>query len=236
VIVTGGASGIGRATITAIEQAGGIAIAADRVPVSGLRDTSMALSMDVTDQSSVNAVIETVMDCHGRIDGLVTCAGISVPGAATDFDIPSWNRALAVNLTGTLLCARAVIPHMVSAGQGSIVTVSSIYGMTGGAANTPYNVTKGAIIQLTRSLAADYGRAGIRVNAVAPGCIDTPMTDAIPEPVRGNFINMHLLGRAGQAEEVAQVIRFLVSDEASFVTGAIIPVDGGFTAAQVIPA
>jgi len=125
---------------------------------------------------------------------------------------------------------------MLAAGGGSIVTVASIYGMTGGPGNTPYNVTKGGVLQLTRSLAADYGASGIRVNAVSPGYIETPMTNMLAHagPVRDAFVGMHLLQRAGQPEEVGKVIRFLLSDEASFVTGANIPVDGGFSAAQVI--
>jgi NAD(P)-dependent dehydrogenase (short-subunit alcohol dehydrogenase family) len=125
---------------------------------------------------------------------------------------------------------------MAKAGKGSIITLSSIYGMTGGTGNLPYNVTKGGVLQLTRSLAADYGPAGIRVNALSPGFIETPMTMALQSesPVRSAFIDMHLLKRAGRAEEVAKVAVFLLSDDASFVTGANIPVDGGFSAAQVI--
>jgi NAD(P)-dependent dehydrogenase (short-subunit alcohol dehydrogenase family) len=149
--------------------------------------------------------------------------------------LADWDRALAVNLTGTMLCARAVLPAMIAAGGGSIVTVASIFGMTGGQGNTPYNVAKGGVLQLTRSMAADYGGAGVRINAVSPGYIETPMTSTIPEPVHSAFSGMHLLGRPGRPEEVAAVIGFLLSDAASYVTGANIPVDGGFSAAHVIP-
>lgn len=137
-----------------------------------------------------------------------------------------------------MLTCRAILPHMQAAGRGSIVAISSIYGMTGGPGNTPYNVSKGGILQLVRSMAADYGAAGIRVNAVSPGYIETPMTHMLEQAgaVRDAFIGMHLLQRPGKPQEVGHVIRFLLSDESSFVTGANIPVDGGFSAAQVISA
>ncbi len=232
--VTGAASGIGRATVELVKQAGGIIVAADLSAVEGLGHDDTAITLNVMDEAAFNAAVEAVIARYGRVDGLATCAGISVPGSVTDMAIDDWNLALSVNLTGTMLACRAVLPHMAKAGHGSIVTLASIYGMTGAPGNTPYNVTKGAILQLTRSMAADFGASGVRINSVSPGFIETPMTQRIPEPIRSAFVGMHLLKRPGQADEVARVIRFLLSDEASFITGANIPVDGGFTAAQVI--
>lgn len=236
IMVTGASSGIGRATVDMVRQAGATVAAADLAEITGLGNSDSAHKLDVSSESETADVVAQIMERHGRIDGLATCAGIAVEGSVTQFDLEKWHKAIAVNLTGTMLSCRAVLPHMLAAGGGSIVTVASIYGMTGGPGNTPYNVTKGGVLQLTRSLAADYGASGIRVNAVSPGYIETPMTNMLAHagPVRDAFVGMHLLQRAGQPEEVGKVIRFLLSDEASFVTGANIPVDGGFSAAQVI--
>lgn len=236
VLITGAASGIGRATMDAVQKAGGIVAAADRAPIPDIGPDDSAHILDVSDAAATDAVVADVIARHGRIDGLVTCAGIAVEGAVTQFDLAQWERALSINLTGTMLSCRSVLPHMQAAGKGAIVTIASIYGMTGAAGNTPYNVSKGAVLQLTRSIAADYAASGVRVNAVSPGYIETPMTGMLEHagPVRDAFIQMHLMNRPGQASEVAAVIRFLLSDEASFVTGANIPVDGGFSAAQVI--
>lgn len=236
ILVTGAASGIGRATADAVRAAGAQVVAADVAAVDGLSNRDMAIALDVSDEAQTQGAIDQILERYGRIDGVATCAGISVPGAATQFSLADWDRALAVNLTGTMLTVRAAIPHMLAAGRGAIVTIASIYGMTGAMGNTPYNVSKGGVLQLTRCLAADYGASGIRVNAVSPGFIETPMTQMLQgeSPIRSAFVGMHLLGRPGMPEEVAQVIRFLLSDEASFVTGANIPVDGGFSAAQVI--
>jgi NAD(P)-dependent dehydrogenase (short-subunit alcohol dehydrogenase family) len=238
IFVTGAASGIGQATVAAVRSAGAVVAAADLTDVGGIGSNDAGYRLDVSDPGQTELVVSKIIERFGRIDGLATCAGISVEGTVTQFALENWHKALAVNLTGTMLTCRSVLPHMQSAGKGAIVTVASIYGMTGGPGNTPYNVTKGGVLQLTRSLAADFGASGVRINAVSPGYIDTSMTKMFDHApmLRDAFVDMHLLKRAGQPEEVANVIRFLLSDEASFVTGANIPVDGGFSAAQVIRA
>jgi NAD(P)-dependent dehydrogenase (short-subunit alcohol dehydrogenase family) len=232
IFVTGAASGIGAATAAACRAAGAKVIGADRAEVANV---DMAITLDVSDEAAVNSAVAQAFEGYGRIDGLANCAGISVSGPVTMMRIADWDRAISVNLTGSMLCARAVIPEMMKAGKGAIVNISSIYGLTGGQGNTPYNVSKAGVAQLTRCMAADYGAAGIRVNSVCPGYIKTPMVDMLSGQIEQNFINMHLLRRAGQPEEVANVIRFLLSDEASYVTGANIPVDGGFVSSHLIP-
>ncbi len=236
IFITGAGSGIGQATADAARRAGAHVVGADIGDIGSMAELDLALSLDVSNAAAMEAAVAQILENFGQIDGLVTCAGLSLTGSTTEMALGDWDKALAVNLTGTMLAARAVLPGMVRAGRGAIVTIASIYGMTGGPGNTPYNVTKGGVLQLTRSMAADYGVAGVRVNALSPGFIETPMTTMLQSesPVRSSFINMHLLKRPGRPEEVAKAAIFLLSDDASFITGANIPVDGGFSAAQVI--
>lgn len=236
VLVTGGGSGIGRATAELVAASGGQAIAADLKAPDRCGNGVLGMQLDVTDADRTGAVVAEIVDRFGRIDGLVTSAGIVATGDVLAMDLAGWQRALDVHLTGTMLSCRAVAPAMKAAGSGSIVNIASVYGMTGGAGNMPYNVAKGGILQLSRSLAADLAPFGIRANTVSPGYITTPMTGMVEgyQPIHDAFVAMHLLGRPGRPEEVAAVIGFLLSDASSYVTAANIPVDGGFSGAQVI--
>lgn len=235
VLVTGGASGIGLACAQALANSGARVVCADLRQSEDLPQGCEFQKLDVSSGQMTNALVADVLVRHGRIDGLVTSAGISAMGDLEDMSLQEWDRLLQINLTGTMLSARAVAGSMKKSLQGSIVTVASIYGMLGNQGNLAYCAAKGAVLQLTRSMAADLGRFGVRVNSISPGYIQTPMTSVLDEiPVGEHFKNLHLLKRAGLPEEVANTAAFLLSDLSSFVTGANIPVDGGFSAAKVI--
>lgn len=243
VLVTGAASGIGAATCRAARAAGAQLIATDLAPEdaiaagSGAVAADMVARLDVADEAAVDACVSRAVERFGRIDGLVNCAGIQTPGPAHTTELAVWNRVLGVQLTGTFLVSKRVVQEMLKARSGAIVNIASIYGMSGGRGNVSYNTAKGGVLQLTRSMAADYGGAGIRVNSVSPGYIETPMSAMLKDAgeFRDRFVAMHALRRPGQPEEVAAANVFLLSDAASFITAANLPVDGGFASTHIIP-
>ncbi len=194
---------------------------------------------DVRDGAGVGVAVERIVGRLGPVDVLVNAAGVSSFGTDDTIDEAEWNRVLDINLKGTWLVSRAVIPGMVERRAGSIVNIASVEGVEGGQAQTAYNASKGGVVLLTRSMAVDYGHANVRVNCLCPGMIDTPMTEPLQEsglrPVLEWFAAQHLLGRTGKPEEVAAAALFLASDDASFVTGHALAVDGGYLAGRRYP-
>jgi NAD(P)-dependent dehydrogenase (short-subunit alcohol dehydrogenase family) len=241
-VVTGGASGIGRAAAQAlaaegarvgiadVDEAGGERVAA------GIRDAggdAFFRRTDVRSLAEVEAVLAEAVDRHGRLDVLVNNAAISVAGSAGEMAEEDWARVIDVNLSGVWRGLRAAIPRMLAQGGGSIVNLSSVQAHVGFLGWSGYAASKGGIDALTRQAAVEYARAGIRVNAILPGTIMTEMNEAIMresadgDAVMAGWVAMHPMGRIGQPEEVAAAIVFLASDEASFITGELLRVDGG---------
>ena len=235
ILITGGASGIGLASAQVAAANGAKVVCADLAQTQDLPAGCEFRKLDVSDWEMTQALVEDVVARHGQIDGLVTSAGISRVGDLQGMTLQEWEQVLQINLTGTMLSARAVAPHMKQRKQGSIVAIASINGMLGNPSNLAYCTSKGGVLQMVRSLAADFGLHGVRVNAISPGLIHTPMTAGLDQsPAYAGFVKQHLLRRAGESHEVGNAVAFLLSDLASFVTGVNIPVDGGFSAAKVI--
>lgn len=243
-MVTGAASGIGLATAQALARAGarlalidrdaaGLAQVAASLPASC---QAIALVGDVGDEATVDEQIGVIASEWGRADILVTAAGFSTGTGVPDTSLDAWNAVLATNLTGTFLWCRAVLPLMQAQGGGAIVLVGSQLAFAGGRANAAYVASKGAVISLARSMALDHAPDNIRVNAVVPGATQTPLLDRAfaragdADAAREASRRRHPLGRFGQPEEVARAILYLAGDDASFVTGSCLTVDGGYLA------
>jgi NAD(P)-dependent dehydrogenase (short-subunit alcohol dehydrogenase family) len=238
-LVTGGGRGIGRATAQALTQAGAeVAIcdiddeAAQQVAEEIGRGTAHRL--DVADEAEVKSVIDAVAARHGRIDILVNNAGLGARIPTVDLPTERWRHVLAVNLDGSFFCAREAGRHMLAARQGAVVNLASIMGLVGGGhyPNLAYHSAKGAIVNVTRALACEWSRSGVRVNAVAPTFARTRLTEPLlaDQEMAGRLLAETPMGRFAEAEEVAAAILFLASDAASMITGVTLPVDGGWTA------
>lgn len=243
VIITGGRSGIGQATALRFAAEGANLVVPDvqdtsRQVVEMTQGAAQAIFVqaDVSRAPHVDNLIEKTVAAFGRLDVLVNNAGVSVRKSVVDTTESEWDHLIAVNLKGMFLCSRAAIPVMRRGGGGAIVNVASGLGLVGGSEAAAYCASKGGVLQLTRAMAVDHADDGIRVNCVCPGPVVTPMLETIinsdpnPEARRQRMAESTLLKRLGRPEEIASVILFLASDEASFMTGAIVTVDGGATA------
>jgi NAD(P)-dependent dehydrogenase (short-subunit alcohol dehydrogenase family) len=245
-IVTGAGSGIGRASALLFASEGASVVLVDR-DEAGMLDTLDAIRQrkgdgstyhgDVGELAFAKATVEEVVSKHGRLDVLMTAAGWSCGGTVVTTDPADWDAVFRTHVGGTWLWARAAIPQMQRQAKGSIVTVASQLAIAGGKGNSAYIAAKGAIVSLTRTMAVDFAGDGIRVNAIAPGAIETPMLKrsfarhADSDAVRETSRNRHAMKRFGKAEEVAEAALYLASDASSFTTGTVLPVDGGWLAA-----
>lgn len=243
-VVTGGASGIGYAIArTFIDEGARVAIvdisgerahsASERLGASGAQ--LIVIAADIADESQVEAMFDEVVERFGRVDVLVHSAGIGVERTIFDTSLEEWNRVIRVNLTGSFLCARGAARRMAPKGFGRIVFLSSAAGLRGGTGRTAYGASKGGIIAMTRTLAVELAKFGITVNALAPGAIETELVARMhDQATRDSYLSGIPADRYGTPEEVAASALFLATDQASYVTGHILSVDGGFAAAGVI--
>ena len=240
VLVTGGSSGIGKATVARFLQEG------SRVHFCGIDPAEVAEAVtelsplgvvtgtvcDVTDEARVAELVGTADDTLGSIDVLINNAGIAHKDAFLEMDVAEWDRTLSVNLRGMFLVAQAVARQMVKHGAGVIVNMASTNALGGEEEFAHYNASKGGVLQLTRTMAVELGPLGVRVNCLCPGFIHTPLNDALSDAVSDEAYARDKipLGRAGTSEEVAAAYAFLASDEATFIHGAALVIDGGQTA------
>lgn len=245
-IITGGASGIGLATARLFLQEGASVVLAARNEQHGkeaLRYLSFAgervvfFSCDVRRSTDCESVVRQTVDMFGHLDVLFNNAGvIYIERSVTDTSDEIWDETIDINLKGTFLMSRAAIPEMAKSGGGVIINNASVFGLVGGMGAVAYCAAKGGVVLLTKAMALDHAAQNIRVNCVCPGSVDTPMLQAEMEDLGGVdkmkqvFAARHPMNRIASPEEIAQVVLFLASEEASFVTGASIPVDGGRTA------
>lgn len=243
-VITGAASGIGAACALRFAAEGALIAAFDVAePAAAHRDATEKAApgalwerVDVRDEAGIERAVAAVLARFGCIDLLVNAAGVSGHGAVDELSAEEWDRVLGINLKGTYLVSKHVVRGMKAQRAGSIVNLASIEGLEGMQAQAAYNASKGGVVLLTRNMAIDFGAFGVRVNCLCPGFIDTPMTAVLQTPgletIRNHFIDMHMLRRPGRPEEVAACALFLCSDDASFVTGHALVVDGGMTAGR----
>jgi len=238
VVITGGASGIGAACAELLQREGAQIVIVDRVAPMGETNTdnNMVLVGDVGDEETVKAQMKKIIGQHKRIDGLVNCAGFSNGKSVVNTSLEDWESVLKTNLTGTFLWSRETVIAMRKLVGGSIVMIGSQLSFAGGRSNAAYLASKGAVISLARTLAVEHAQDGIRVNALIPGAIDTPLLSRSfarsddPAAAKARSVARHPIGRLGQPDEIARAALFLISPTSSFTTGSCLMADGGWLA------
>jgi NAD(P)-dependent dehydrogenase (short-subunit alcohol dehydrogenase family) len=242
VVVTGAGSGIGTGIAHACADAGAAVGVVDldgesasqvAAAVEAAGGAAVALAADVTVRADIERTLDELAARFGRITGLVNNAGILAEGTVAELSDADWDRVIAVNLTAPFRFTRAVIPHLRAAGGGAIVNISSVEGLGAGARHVAYSASKAGLLNLTRATAIDHGREGIRANAICPGTIETPLYETFiaghddPEAMRDQMIARNFANRLGRPADIGAAVVFLLSDEASFVNGTTLVVDGG---------
>ncbi|MCK6210105.1 glucose 1-dehydrogenase [Georgenia sp. EYE_87] len=239
-IVTGAGSGLGAAIAEELAAGGARVVVTDinmsaaeatvgRITEAG--GTAMAVQQNTAVAAESEKVVQAALDAYGRLDLAVNNAGIGGKAAPTgEIDLEDWARVIDINLNGVLYGLRYQIPAMLASGGGAIVNMASIHGAVAAPGNTAYTAAKHGVVGMTRNAAVEYGTQGVRVNAVGPGYIATPLLENLPQEQRDALAAKHALGRLGRAEEVSHLVTFLLSDEASFLTGGYYLADGGYTA------
>lgn len=235
-IITGGANGIGLAACKKFVAEGAKVIMADfdeqsgNIQVNSLRELGHEitfLKVDVTDRVSVDSLVANVVKTYGTIDILINNAGITRDAMLLKMKPSDFQQVLDVNINGVFNCTQAVVPHFIEKSSGKIINTSSVTGVYGNVGQTNYAASKAAVIGMTKSWAKEFGRKGIQVNAVAPGFISTSMVEKIPQPMLEKMASAVSLQRIGQPEDVANAYLFLASNEADYITGHVLHIDGG---------
>lgn len=236
-MVTGGARGIGQASALAFARRGADVLICDVLDdaketaglVEDLGGRAVYVHTDVSDSTSVRRAVATAISELGRLDFAHNNAGIGPSAVLDELAEDEWDRVIAVNLTGTYLCMKYQLPHLLESG-GAIVNTASMWGVVGAAHMSAYSASKHGVVGLTKSAARDYGTSGVRVNAIAPGPIQTALTAVVPTEAMDQIIGRTAMVRFGQPAEIGEVVAWLCSTSASYVTGAVLPVDGGWLA------